>query len=167
MSSPTLVITIGDEEFKMSPPTVQEVIQVEEWTGFSSWPVWDIAIRAQNARALLAAYGIVKRRKGEPFDFATAGQDLPASVVGKYVTDTGREVDIVMQTNADGSVIHDKDGNALAVLDSDGKPQWRDVESGAVVPFGETAGEPTSPSTEPEPSSSGGSDIGIPTTGSV
>lgn len=159
---PTLMITVGGEEFRLESPTVQEVRNVKRWTGFASRPAWFSAALAQDGDALLACYVIAKRRKGEQINFDDA-TDFEAKVEAKFVDGEGREVEQVMHVKPDGSVLLDEDGDVVPVLDQEGNPQWRDVESGTVIPFRLTTMTPTSESST-EPTNDGATDTGIQTT---
>lgn len=159
----TLVVTVGGEEFPLDDPSVQEVRNVKRWTGFVSQPQWFTAVIREDADALLAAYVIVKRRKGEQAEFNDT-TDFPATVTARIVDGQGREVEPVVQLNSDGSVVL-VDGLTVPVMDKEGNPQWRDVESGTVIPFRLTTTPETTAPTLPVPTSTGATDIGIPATG--
>lgn len=157
---PVLVITVGGEEFPLESPSVQEVRTVKKWTSgeFSSRQQWFTAALREDADALLACYVTVKRRQGQPISFDDA-TDFPSDVKAKFVDGDGREVEQVLQVKDDGSVVI-VDGEVVPVLDEEGNPQWRDVESGTVIPFDRTT-KTTSISPQ-EPMSTGDTDTGTP-----
>lgn len=153
MADPTLVITFGDDEFPLSHVTAQEVIRVKEWIGCRNRRDWYSLISDEDPAAIVAALVIARRRKGIDADFATADFDLDA-IEAKFVDDRGAEVEPVLVMNEDGSPKLGSDGAVIPVLGSDGKPQWRDVVEGTVVPFGDSASRTTSATPLPPGSSS-------------
>lgn len=138
MSDPVAVITFGDEEFSLAHVSAQEVIKVKAWTGCKNRQEWFTAITEEDPEALVAALVLAKQRKGETVRFADADFDFDDLDV-KFVDDQGREVEPINQTNDDGSLKLDAQGRPLPSLDKDGKQQWRDVTSGEVIPFVQTA----------------------------
>lgn len=160
---PILTLTVGGENFPLETPSVQEVRDVKRWTGFASKQEWYAALIREDGDALLASYVIAKRRRGEHAEYGDA-TDFPADIVAKFTDGAGREVEPVLERNDDGSTRLDERGNAIPVLDEDGVRQWRDVESGVVVPFAATTPTTTTTSgSSPERSSSGDTGTGTPT----
>lgn len=160
MADPTLVVTVGGIDFPLSNPTVQEVREVKRWTGFASRPEWFSAVIREDADALLAAYVIAKRHAGEHVDYNDS-TDFPVGTEARFVDGAGREVELILELKDDGTVRLGPDGNAIPVLDGEGKQQWRDVSSGVVVPFERTATTSTTPQV---PTSSGVTGTGTQTT---
>lgn len=143
MADPSLIITFGEDEFPLSHVTAQEVIKVKTWTGVRNRRAWYQAISDEEPEALVAALVIARLRKNIPADFATADYDLD-EIQAKFIDDAGREVEPVLLLKDDGSPKLDDDGAVIPVLGSDGKPQWREVTSGNVVPFGSSESRTTS-----------------------
>lgn len=161
---PILVVTVGGQEFPLETPSVQEVRDVKRWTGFVSKQEWFEALIREDADAVLASYVIAKRRQGERLDFDDL-TDFPADVEAKFTDGAGREVEPMLEKNDDGTTKLDNRGRPTPVLDAGGNRQWRDVESGAVVPF-----EPkttTTSSSAPEPTKYGATDTGTRTIAAV
>lgn len=138
MADPTLVISFGDEEFRLAGLKAQEVMKVKAWTGFKNRKEWFTAISEEDPEALIAALVIVKQRKGENVRFADADFDFD-DLDGKFLDEQGREVEPVMETNDDGSLRKDEKGDPIPVTDEHGAQQWRTVETGEVLPFDRTA----------------------------
>lgn len=151
MADPTLIITFGEDEFPLAHVTAQEVMKVKAWTGCRNRRDWYNAISEEEPGALIAALVIARQRKNIPADFATADYDLD-EIQAKFLDDAGREVEPVLVENPDGSPKLDADGAVIPVLAADGKPQWREVTTGTVVPFGTTDSAATS-DTPPMPGS--------------
>lgn len=138
MADPTLVITIGEEEFPLAHVTAQEVLKVKAWTGFRNRKEWFTAITDEDPEALIAALVIAKQRKGDDVRFSDADFDFD-DLDGKFLDDTGRQVEPVLKQAKDGTLILDDDGKPIPVTDKNGQQQWRDVESGEVLPFVKSA----------------------------
>lgn len=134
MADPTIVITFGTEEFPLAHVTAQEVIKVKTWTGLKNRREWFGAIGEEDPAALVAALVIAKQRKGDSIRFTDADFDFD-DLDAKFIDESGRQVEPVMETNDDGSVKTDADGVPVRTVDADGKQMWRDVESSDVVPF--------------------------------
>lgn len=153
MADPTLIITFGSDEFPLAHVTAQEVIKAKTWTGCRNRRAWFAAISDEEPEAIIAALVIAKQRKGEQADFSTADIDLD-EINAKFIDDRGREVEPVLVENADGSPKLDKDGDVIPVLGADGRPTWRDVSDGQVIPFSGTSELKTTSDTPPTPGSS-------------
>jgi hypothetical protein len=162
MADPTLIITFGADEFPLSHVSAQEVIKAKMWTGCRNRRAWFNAIGDEEPEALLAALVIAKQRKGEPVDYATVDFDLDG-IDAKFIDDGGREVEPVFMTDSEGAVMKDSSGAPIAVTDKNGKPQWRDVATGTVIPFGISESKTTS-ITPLTPGSSSVSAGGLPPT---
>jgi hypothetical protein len=143
MADPKIVITLGDEEFSLAGASAQEVLKVKTWTGYRNRRAWFDGITDEQPEALLAALCIAKQRKGEQVDYYAVDIDLD-TLEGKFIDDQGREVEPVLELKDDGTLKTDKDGDPIPVTDKDGKPQWRDVVSGDVIPFGISESKTTS-----------------------
>jgi len=157
-----IVVEVGGETLALSTPTVQEVREVKRWTGFASKGDWFSAIIREDADALLAAYVIAKRRKGERADYDDA-TDFPADTTAKWTDGGGREVRPILEENPDGTLKLDPRGNVIPVLDEEGNQKWRDAESGNVIPFE----KPTKATTPQTPTPSGATGTGTQSTESA
>jgi len=153
----TLVVTAGGTDFPLATPTVQEVREVKRWTGFASKQEWFSAVLREDADAILAAYVVAKRRAGESITFDDS-TDFPAEVTSRFTDGSGRQVELALELNDDGTVKTDKNGNVIPVLDSEGRQVWRDSETRTVIPFEKPTKTPATPST-PTPSSDTGTGI--------
>lgn len=138
MADPSVLISFGTEEFSLAHVSAQEVIKVKAWTGFKNRKEWFTAITDEDPQALVAALMIVKQRKGEDIRFSDADFDMD-DLSAKFVDDQGREVEPVLKTAKDGTLILDDKGAVIPITDKAGKQQWRDVTSGDVIPFVQTA----------------------------
>lgn len=138
MADPTIVISFGDEEFPLAHISAQEVIKVKSWTGLKNRKEWFSAMTEEDPEALVAALVIAKQRKGESIRFANTDFDFDDLDV-KFVDDHGVVVEPVMETNEDGTVKTNETGQPIPSVDKDGHQQWRNVESGVVIPFDQTA----------------------------
>lgn len=162
MADPVVLIGFGDEEFALAHVTVQEMAKVKSWTAFRNRNVWFDAIRDEDPDALIAAYVLVKQRKGESVRFSEVDFDLD-SLTAKLVDETGSEIEPVLERNADGSIKTDAKGQPVPALDAQGRVQWVYTSNGAPVPPTGTAWEPITDSQE-TPGSSSEFVSGIPTT---
>lgn len=138
MADPTMVISFGDEEFRLAGLKASEMLKVKAWTGCKNRQEWFTAISDEDPEALLAALVIAKQRKGENLRFSDADFEFD-DLDGKFVDDQGREVEPVLELNDDGSMKKDDAGAPIPAKDEHGHPQWRAVESGEVLPFDRTA----------------------------
>lgn len=158
MAEPVVHIDFGGVVFPLSGLTANEVIKAKEWTGCRNRRDWFIAIGDEDPVAMKAALVIAKQRKGENVDFATADFDFD-DIEAYFVDDQGRKVEPVFELNDDGSVKTDPDGDPIPKVGENGKPVWRDIQSGNVIPFG-PSGSRTTSDTPPTPGSSSASATG-------
>jgi hypothetical protein len=137
MPQPTLVFTLGEEDFTLSGVSAQEMMKVQAWTTYRNRKEWFTGLQQEDPAALLAAFVLVKQRKGENVRFSDADFDLD-SLAAKFVDETGREMEPVVEKNKDGTVKLDKDGAPIPVF-RDGKAEWVYVDTGDPVPPTEAA----------------------------
>lgn len=138
MADPTLVLTLGDETFELLHLSAQEMLKVKGWTGFKNRQEWFAAMLEEDPEALLAGLVLSKQRKGEPIRFSEADFDLD-TLDAAFINEHGQKVEPVLQTDDAGTVVLDAAGKPIPVLDERGAQQWRDVESGEITSFGQTA----------------------------
>lgn len=137
MLTPKIQVTLGDETFTLSGLKVQEMAKVKSWTSLKNREEWWKAITEEDPDALIAAYVLVKQRKGEQVRFSDADFDLDTFDVD-LVDEQGRKVMPVFEQNTDGTVKTRDDGSPIPAL-KDGEAQWKYVETGEPVPPTELA----------------------------
>lgn len=139
MAELTIAMTMGDEELRLKHITIKELLAVKTWTGIATKAEWLAAVQAGDVEALQAAYGIAKWRstgtkpRVDDLDYDTDTQNT------RLVDGTDREVELVFETKADGSLKLDKDGSPIMSREKDGAAKLRYVDTGDPVPPTETA----------------------------
>lgn len=159
MADYALRITMGDETFTLAHITVQEMAKVQTWTGFKNRRQWQAEIGQEDPNALIAAYVLSRRRRGEDVRFSDVDFDLDSLEV-TFVDEAGREVEPLFEKDADGAY-RLQDGIPIPVLDGTGEPTWIYTDTGTPVDPTPAASRPTSP-TPPTPGNSTEFVSGIP-----
>lgn len=158
-----------------------EMDQVNTWTGLATRKDFYAAIRAENPKALIAAFMLSRLRKGEKPRWGEVDVDLD-ELLAYHVDPEGRKVEPILEVDEngepllvkfdggeavkddDGNYVPDPRGGPVAVLDAKGYARWRYVDTGEPVPPTDAAEETPSPATSPQPGSTSASDSGIPLT---
>lgn len=153
MAEPVLRITHGDYTFDFRGLTAKEMAKVKTETGFTNRGEFFDAITDEDPNAMIAAFVLARTRQGETVRWGDVDVDLDTVEAG-YYDDTDRQVEPVFQTDDDGSLVLDDDGDPKPSRDKQGRVIWRYVDTGEEVPPTDSAETTPSPATTPTPSES-------------
>jgi hypothetical protein len=132
-----IVIEMGDERFDMKDLMLTEMLAVKAWSGgeYRSEQEFRDALGADDVEAVRLAYALAVWRKSGTKPRLDDLTDFSLSAKDVYLADEdGRKVEMTFETNKDGSLKLDKDRRPQPVLEEDGTPRMRYVDTGDLVP---------------------------------
>lgn len=149
----TIITKMGEKELLVKGIMLDELIQVCSWGGYKNKAEWIQAFNDEQPLALQAGYALaVWRETKQKPKLAELNFDTD-TVDSRMVDETGQTVELVFETNEDGT-LKLTDSKPVPSLNDQGRLQFRYTESGELVPT-EGAQEATSPTPRKRGSSSG------------
>lgn len=138
MATPIVVISFGEDKFRLAGLKASEMMRVKSWTGYKSRNEWFGAIAEEDVEALIAALLIVKKRKGESVRWDDGDFDYD-ELDGKFFDEHDQEVEPAFVKNEDDSLKRDSAGRPVPLTDEKGEQVWNVLTTGEPVPFEPTA----------------------------